>query len=125
MQEINIHSPEIEKYKLNNITYNYIKIKEGEKIYFTKAIVMLCGLKAGEYIHFLNEDNEWFFYSNDNQDGFKIFNTASSMLQLNSFPLSRMILKSCGYHLKHTFYIKKTGIVHDKCPVFKMAHDRY
>lgn len=125
MQEININSPEIAPYRLNNVTYRYLKIKEGEKIFFTKAIVLLCGLKAGEFVHFLNEGNDWMFYSNDNRDGFKITADAAGNLQLNSYPLSRMILKSCGHQLKHTFYVKQTNIIHDKCQVFKMMPERY
>lgn len=125
MREINTLSPEIEQFKLNNLTYNYIKVKEGEKIFFTKAIIFMCALKAGEYIHFLNEGKEWMFYSNDNPDGFKITKDAAGLLQINSYPLNRMILRSCQFQLKHTFYIKKTGIEHDKCEVFKMMPDRY
>lgn len=120
IQEINRHSPDIQNLQLNNTTYKYIKVRENERIYFPNAVVLMCGLKVGNYIHFLNEGNEWMFYSNDNKDGFKIVITGDKLLQICSYPLSRMILKSCSYQFKHTFYVRQTKIIHDNCPVFKL-----
>jgi len=84
MIEINRNSKELVSSFQNIISHEYIIVKEGQKIVFPKALVIKCGLKLGEYIHFLNEDNEWMFYSSDNTDGFILtnVNALSSNMQI-------------------------------------------
>ena len=122
MIEINRNSKELVSSFQNIISHEYIIVKEGQKIVFPKALVIKCGLKLGEYIHFLNEDNEWMFYSSDNTDGFILtnVNALSSNMQICSYPLSRLILKSTGFYKEKIFYVERTNIMHDKCPVFKL-----
>ena len=104
-----------------SIAQNHINVNCGDKnIYFTKSIVLMCGLKPGEYVHFLNDYTDWKFYSNDNPDGFKL-NANKVCLRITNIALARLILKTTGFNMKKNFYVKKTNIVIDNCPVFQLS----
>lgn len=121
MQEINRFSKEVILFSKRSIRFNHINVDEKDRnIYFTKPIVLLCGLKAGEYVHFLNDYTDWKFYSNDNTDGFRLSHN-KQCLRITNIALSRLILKTTGFNKKKHFYVKKTNMEVDKCPVFKLT----
>jgi hypothetical protein len=121
MTEINRNSKEVQQFSERAIEEGcFINVRDCEhNIYFNKGVVELCNLRAGEYIHFINEFSEWMFYSSDNEDGFKLSRN-KSILRISSAPLIRMILKSTGFNKEKKFIVQKTNIVQDKCNVFKM-----
>lgn len=68
MEVINLKSKLI-----NNYTHMPISITiNGRMVSFPTASVKEFGLKAGQYVHFLNDGRQWSFIVNDDRDGFPL-----------------------------------------------------
>lgn len=48
----------------------YFKIENEKCVYFSAGAVINFGLVPGLYVHFQNDDERWYFYCNDDTDGF-------------------------------------------------------
>jgi hypothetical protein len=122
MNVINKKSTEVIGLSGYNQRNTYITV-EDKRIFFTKAVMLMCDIQPGIFIHFLNDGSEWAFYCNDDPDGFRLTGLGSkSGLHLSSVGLVTMLRKSTGYNSKgfKKFYVEKTNAMHDRCPVFKI-----
>jgi hypothetical protein len=93
-------------------------------IYFTVAIVRDCSLKVGEFMHFMNEGKKWYFYTNDDKDGFAITPVVTKGgININNSALCRLIRRTMGYSETKTkkFKVVKTSLIQDKCPVYELV----
>lgn len=50
----------------------YFKIESDKAVYFSAAACIDFGIIPGLYMHFVNDGHLWFFYCNNEKDGFKI-----------------------------------------------------
>ena len=83
----------------------YLTITD-KRIFFTKAAALVYGLKAGKYLQFINEGAEWFFYQDDNTDGFSLLEDGkkNGAVQMINASLVRMIRKSLKLSGKKKFF---------------------
>lgn len=51
---------------------SFIKFHTDKEIFFTGMAAKKYGLKSGLYVHFVNDDDQWLFYVDDNPDGFEL-----------------------------------------------------
>lgn len=122
MEIINKKSIAIKNNTGRSLQRYWIVVYNGN-IYFTVAIVRDCGLKVGEYMHFLNEDKKWYFFTNDDKDGFVITPVKTKGgVNVNNSALCRLIRRSMGYSENKTkkFRVEKTSMMQDKCPVYEI-----
>ena len=121
MNVINRKSKEVIESTAFKLKHIYVTMEE-YRLYFTGGAVCFCELKAGEYVHFLNDGVEWRFYCNDDPDGFQLTPIRSKPgLHLTSAGLINMIRKSTGFKTgRKSFIIEKTGAMHDRCEVFRL-----
>lgn len=82
----------------------------------------LTELGEGKFIQFINDGNEWSFYVNEDTDGFeaKRADKRGNSRRIHNSGLVVMILKSFGFKNSKIFYIEKTAMTKDNCPIFKM-----
>ena len=122
MNVINRKTKEIRLQHGKFLNNQYLTIDAQHKIYITKGACTLCDLTINDYVHFLNEDDDWRFYVDDNADGFKPTPVATKGgVNINHKGLTRMILKSTGFPQGKRFYVQKTNTLHDRCPVFRLS----
>lgn len=100
----------------------------GKNVFFTAMTALLCGLNENTYVHFLNDEAEWSFYTNDDKDGFKLSVSSKKYYtnpsyRINNCGLVNMILKSTGFHKAKRFTIVKTDQYQDRSPIFKLSLD--
>lgn len=50
----------------------YFKLESEKAVYFSAGAANEFGLIPGLFIHFVNDGDKWFFYCNDDKDGFKL-----------------------------------------------------
>ncbi|MFL5810050.1 MAG: hypothetical protein ACJ749_11055 [Flavisolibacter sp.] len=111
---INKNHPDI----LANATgknYVFVSIRNGNDFYFSSAAARQFGLKAGKFLHFLNEGKQWFFYQNDDSNGFmlnKDSKESSNALRVVNKPLVEMFRKTVvnGGYVK--FFLIKASMKH-------------
>lgn len=126
MIEINSHSEEVKEHsRYGRLSNSLVRVRD-ESFMFSSSAEKMCELKVSEYMHFLNEGSEWFFYTSDNKDGFLISvrgkgrNGKYVGISVCSHALVRLFRKSTGFSHATSFRIEKTNIIHDKCIVFKI-----
>lgn len=83
-----------------------------DRIYFNLAAVKAFNLEAGKYLHFINDDNQWHFYMDEDQDGFNLVNVDKNHpgLAIGSRPLVRLICKTMGIEKGAHIDLRKTEI---------------
>ena len=122
MNVINRKSKAIAKNTNRNRNNTFITL-DSIRIHITVATILMCDLKPGEYLHFLNDDDQWSFFSNDDPDGFKLTTSiGNSNFHITNTGLVNMIRKSTGFNSKGNkrYYVEKTNIMHDRCEVFRL-----
>lgn len=50
----------------------YFKMENERVVYFSAGASIAFGLMSGLYMHFQNDDDRWYFYCNDDTDGFPL-----------------------------------------------------
>jgi hypothetical protein len=50
----------------------YFKIRDSKSVYFSAGAVLKYGLFPGLYVHFQNDGELWYFYTNKENDGFRL-----------------------------------------------------
>lgn len=90
-------------------------------MYFTAQVVKDCGIRPGEFMHFLNEGDKWRFYTNDDSEGFLITPVVSKGgCHITHSVLCSRILKTTGFKNSKRFDVKETGQEQDKCKVYEI-----
>lgn len=121
MTIINRKSPELASNRKLSKMPVHINVG-GKAVYFTSMAANLTGLGEGKFIQFINDGNEWSFYVNEDTDGFeaKRADKRGNSRRIHNSGLVVMILKSFGFKNSKIFYIEKTAMTKDNCPIFKM-----
>jgi hypothetical protein len=91
-------------------------------VFFSAAIVRMCGIQKDQYVHFMNDGNQWDFYVNDDPDGFKFTFKRGHReeLKITNTALCKMILKSFGHAAGKRFGVHNTNRFLDNNPVFRL-----
>lgn len=106
------------------IAYKPMHINVGRRAcMFTSLACDICGVKEGKFVQFINEGNEWSFFVNNDEDGFKplLVQKKGNAHRINSSGLCVMILKSYGFKNSKKFAIEKTTAVKDGSPIYKLT----
>lgn len=100
---------------------SYIKFNNKKAIYFSSGASREFGLLAGLNINFINDEDEWLFYLDNNEDGFELIEREDkNAVILCNAPLIELFLKRtrCGIPCK--FPLRKTNIELDGHKVIKI-----
>jgi hypothetical protein len=101
----------------------YMTIKD-KKVYFTVAVARMCELNENLFVHFINDENDWRFFVNDDADGFKMsFQKDRGGYFISNVGLVNMILSSYGFKNAKRFSVEQTDLFQDKCPIYKITLD--
>jgi hypothetical protein len=87
----------------------YINFNTAKQILFSVHAVRWLGLNEGLYVHFVNDGDDWYFYVNDDKDGFEVFSREgkTNMFLYNAHLVS-LFLKRTGWPLRSKFLLEKT-----------------
>ena len=118
MELINRRTKEVVVNGRRQTTRMYLTV-EPHRIYFTSTVGRECEMEVGLFVQFLNEDNIWQFYVDDNPDGFKLTPVKSkNAFHITNSGLINMILKSTGHKAPKQFKVERTLRFQDNNPVF-------
>jgi hypothetical protein len=99
----------------------YINFNTSKQILFSVHAVRKFGLCAGLYVHFVNDDDLWFFYVNDDKDGFEIFSReGKTNTFLYNAHLVSVFLKRTGKQLNTKFILEETKAMKNGCKLIKI-----
>lgn len=102
----------------------YINFNTAKQILFSVHAVRKFGLNEGLYVHFINDDKDWFFYVNDDRDGFEIFSKGKTNTFLYNAHLVSLFLKRTGFGLNSKFLLEATKIRKGGCVVIKIKTNK-
>lgn len=120
MEVINKRHSDIEfKKKLDNVPY--INFYNENEIHFSARAVEKLKILIGTYAHFINDNENWFFYVNNDKDGFSIqaSNRRYATCICNG-SLVRLFLKRTGREVPVKYPLTITKMEHETNPIFKI-----
>jgi hypothetical protein len=87
---------------------SYIRFDEsGDKIYFSAGAAREFGLQPGLTAHFINDENHWLFYCDDDKDGFKLFGRKNKKaIEIFNASLVNLFVKRNRVHLPSKYPLK-------------------
>jgi hypothetical protein len=100
--------------------FAFISVKE-KGLHFTKQTALLCGMKAGKFVHFINDSNYWAFYVNEDPDGFTISaDHTNGGYVLYSRQLARLFRSTVGGNNNNRYFVDKTKALHNDHTVYEI-----
>lgn len=101
----------------------YMRIANAKEIMFSVYATRWLGLEKGLYVHFINDDNDWFFFVNDDADGFEIqFRPAKNHSFLFNTHLVKLFLNRTNRNIGDNFFLEKTNRAKIKgCEIIKIC----
>lgn len=88
----------------------YFKISNDRTIYFSAKAADDFGLFPGLYMHFMNDEDRWYFYCNNEEDGFKIIERLEkNSVIICSKSLVHLIIKRMNISIGTRFPIELTA----------------
>lgn len=123
MKIINKKSPEVEALRSRGKSSNKLATVtlSRREVYFSKYFVVTHKLKAGQFVNFLNEGDDWRFYISSDKDGFELqtMNRSRQGLVIGDAALLQLMLKTMGLALgKYRFEVVKTKTTQEGYPVY-------
>lgn len=99
---------------------NYIRV-ELKEFYFSAGCNVNLGIVPGLFMHFINDEDRWLFYVNQDKDGFPLLERKSkkSLLITNS-SLSVLFFRRTRCSVSAKFPIKLTEAKMKDCPVYEI-----
>src|SRR5205085_11985970 len=98
----------------------FLSLQNDKDIYFTNTAARKFNLQAGKYLHFINEEKEWFFIQNDDKDGFMLNadgkSSSRAVIVINK-PLVSMFRKSTGFTGPVRLCLMKTSKIYKDQPM--------
>lgn len=73
MELINIKSEAIIALTGSGRKVEMLSVKRGT-VYFSRSFCVANKIKAGQFMHFINDDSDWKFFVNNDKDGFPLIN---------------------------------------------------
>ena len=91
---------------------SYFKLESDKAVYFSAGAGFEFGLIPGLYIHFMNDGDKWFFYCNDDTDGFKLIaRPGKNSVLVVSASLVKLIQKRTCCSIGSKFLVTRTNSV--------------
>jgi len=90
---------------------DFISIDE-KGFYFPKQISFSIKAATNKYIHFINDDDYWAFYVNEDKDGFP-FSMDKQSYRVNDRALSRLFLRTTNRECGDRLLVKYTKAKHN------------
>lgn len=122
MKILKKNSPEVEAMRSRQKkVLETITIYDNRRIFFSKAFVLNNGIKAGQYVHFINDKDDWRFYICDEKDGWLLVKQKRDKwnVQIQDSGIVRLMQKSLELvNSKFTFPVVKTFTTQNEHPVF-------
>lgn len=100
------------------------------KIESEKALYLSSGFADGEinpyhFIHFINDDERWLFYCNEDNDGFTLTQRKpKKCLLICSASLVALFIKRTKHSVGSKFLIRKTESVKNDAPIFEIMFNK-
>lgn len=125
MQVINKKSHLIAAYKGKQNKDFRIRI-EDRRIVLSQSTCLANRFRAGQFLHFMNDGPLWYFFVNDDPDGFKLVKVERSKGSLEFFSgaavhLIRQVTKSL---MSMCYPVEETKMEKGERPVFKIRLDK-
>lgn len=120
MEIINKTHKDISAFKKSDKTC-YISFFNNQQIHFSSAATSEFSLRVGMFVHFINDEDNWFFCVNKDKDGFeiKVSNRRNSVAIFNS-SLIKLFLKATKCSVGTKFLITKTKMEMKLGKVYKI-----
>jgi len=92
-------------------------------IYFSRTAVKYFKLQPGQYLFFINDDNDWYFYKTLDTDAFNLVRKdgGKSGLEIMSRPLARMLIRSMKVKLRQRLVLTDTKRKHGNETLIKIG----
>lgn len=113
-------SPEVEAMRRTRSSQDTITLNRQE-LYFSKSFAVGNRIKAGQFISFLNDGDDWRFYVSDDKDGFllKAVNRGRQGIYIQDGAIVALIRRTISMPLgKLKFPIQKTMTKQDNNIVY-------
>lgn len=102
-------------------TISYINFYNDNEIHFSSKAVRDLKLQIGSYVHFINQDDEWFFYVNYDQDGFCIQDSnRRNNVSIFNGSLIKLFMKRTGREVPIKYPITETKMEQNGSTVYKI-----
>lgn len=109
----------------------YVRIEGGKALYFSAAAGKHFGMVEGLYVHFHNDGDRWYFYCDNDVDGFKLCprNAGDSGVSDNATlirdrSLVSLIIKRRGCSIGGKYPIAETGSKHKGNPLLEILFNK-
>lgn len=102
----------------------FIKFHNEKQIYFSITAVKELGLGPGLFLHAVNDENRWFFYVNNDNDGFQLTQQSDrNTIDIFNQALIQLFLKRTNHRLPCKFPLKLTGNKQDGHHLIEIMHN--
>ena len=103
----------------------YFKVETTKNILLSAGASLKYGLIPGLYIHFVNDENKWYFYCNGDNDGFRLLNrpNKNSVIICNSH-LVTLFLKRTSCQIPCKFPLRLTKAKKDGCSLIEIQTNK-
>jgi len=110
MEIINKRNKKVQTLNDAKSAYISFNLRTG-RINFNAACCETARLMLGNYVHLVNMDKLWFFFSNDDPSGYKLWKPEKDQDYLSacSMPLMRYFMESTGFKEPVKFFIQKSN----------------
>jgi len=99
----------------------YINFYNENEIHFSSCAVRDLKIRIGSYVHFINEDDEWFFYINNDKDGFCVQDSnRRNNVSIYNGSLIKLFMKRTGRTWPVKYPLKETKMEQHESMVFKI-----
>ena len=102
----------------------FIKFHNEKQIYFSITAVRELGLGPGLFLHVVNDENKWFFYVNNDNDGFPLTQQSDrNTLDIFNQALIHLFIKRTNHSLPCKFPLRITGHKKDGHHLIEILHN--
>ncbi len=125
MRLINRLSGEVVGLNRNKSAVYIISVKD-YSVYFSKAFCLTFGLKAKQFVQFINDEKDWQFFVNDDPDGFELSKAAreSGALEIHNSGLCHLMKKTIGINEATMFKVVGTQREQKGAKIFMIITDK-
>ena len=121
MEIFNRASQEMKPLRRTDTTPYLIVKKRG--VYMTAPMKRFLKLEKDTYVHFVNDDTEWFLFTDSNEAGFALKEVKKhGGFWIYSTSLSQKIFDTTGFKKEKRFTLEKTDVELDGRKLLKLSN---
>ena len=122
MEIFNRLSPDMKPLRRADTT-PYLLVNPNKGVYFTALMTRKLKIMPDTYFHFVNEETDWFLYSDSNEAGFPVKTVPKQGgYWIYSKMLAKKILETTGFKTEKRFTIEKTEVELDGRELLKLVN---